>query len=80
MVTLNPGKEKKVKFNVQFITSGTATLQARLSPGDSNPSNDTLTKSVNVKTKDNGKDKDKDKDKNQDKDSKDKNDKEKGQK
>ena len=70
MVTLNPGKKEKVKFDVQFDTPGTATLEARLTPGDSNPSNDTMTATVTVKEKNKSKDKGKDKDKGKEKDEK----------
>jgi hypothetical protein len=59
VVTLVRGKEQReetVKFNVQFNTPGIATLKASLSPADSNPANDTRTKTVVVerKGKDNG--------------------------
>ena len=62
LVTLGPGKEANVKFDVSFSTAGTATLDASLFPGDSNPSNDTASMTVEVKDK-NCKDKNKDKDK-----------------
>jgi hypothetical protein len=62
LINLAPGQEGNVKFDVTFGSAGTATLDASLFPGDSNPSNDTLTETVEVKDK-NCKDKGKDKDK-----------------
>jgi hypothetical protein len=62
LITLAPGQEGNVKFDVTFSSAGTATLMASLYPPDSNSSNDMFTK--NVKVKDcNDKDKSKDKDK-----------------
>ena len=62
LVTVDPGQDAKVTFMVTGTTAGTHTLKASLFPNDSNPSNDTLSKSVKVKEcKDKGKDKDKDK-------------------
>ena len=55
------GEEGKVKFDVLFNTPGTATLEASLFPGDSNPGNDA--KTVNLIVGDKGKNKDKSKDK-----------------
>ena len=62
LITLASGQEGKVKFEVSFSSAGTATLDASLFPGDSNPGNDTLSETVEVKDK-NCKDKGKGKDK-----------------
>jgi subtilase family serine protease len=62
LVTLAPGQEMNVKFNVTATIAGTGTLTATLFPNDSNPSNDTLSVSVKIKEgNDKGKDKGKDK-------------------
>jgi len=64
LITLAPGQEGNVKFDVTFSSAGTATLMASLYPPDSNPSNDTFTRTLKVKDckdKDKGKGKDKDK-------------------
>ena len=58
-VTLTKHDEVKVKFDVLFGAAGIATLQASLSPADSNPANDTKTETVRVTA--HGDDKDKDK-------------------
>ena len=64
LVTVAPGKDAKVDFMVTGTTAGTHTLKASMFPNDSNPSNDSLSKSVKVKDcHEKGKDKDKGKDK-----------------
>ena len=62
-MTLEGGKEENVRFDMEFNTPGTATLEASLFPGDVNPNNDTKTTTVKVEDKGKGKDKGKDKDK-----------------
>jgi hypothetical protein len=64
LITVAAGKEMNVTFNITATgaTAGTHTLTASLYPNDSNPSNDSLSKSVKVKEcKDKDKDKGKDK-------------------
>ena len=60
LITLAPGSDGTVSFSVTPTTAGMGTLMATLYPGDSNPSNDSLSKTVKIKE---GKNKDKGKDK-----------------